>query len=399
MRHRVLVVDDEAAILEMLCAALAERYEVDAVASGEEALLQIARAEPYALVVTDMIMQRVNGIEVLAAAEKKSSLTVRVLLTGDRKHETAVAAVNRGHIFRFLDKPFSVKQLYETVQEAVQHYDVAIAEQRLLDGTLRNSIGILMEVASTIDPPSFELSQRLRRTIRKFARELRLPSPWELEMTAALARVGTATLPGSLLRRRGSDQLSEIEKKLLARVPEISSELIQTIPRLETVAAAIRYQGKNFDGSGTPADSIAGENIPLAARILKIFTDRAQLELNSLSGASVRKTMEARTGIYDPTLLAESFTCFPERIFPDVSRTAKVHMVMAGGLKPNQIVVKEIKTEEGLVLVAAGSGLTAMMIHRISNHLALRLISQPFFVQDPPAPTKTALPFPSKPSA
>jgi hypothetical protein len=311
-----------------------------------------------------------------------------------------VGAINTARVFRFLPKPLSVVQLFEAVEAAVTQHDVAIAEQQLLDSTLRSTINILVEIISTIDPRSFEISQRLRRTVRTFATELNLPHVWELELAAVLARIGTATLPTTVLFKLGAGAPLNIEEKtLLAGVPEIGWRLLKTIPRLEGVAEAVRFQAKHFDGHGVPRNiAISGEAIPLGGRILKIFTDRALFEMDGIAKSQARRQMEERLGEYDPHLLEESFRSFPDYILQGVSAALEVQTVYAQDLRPEQTVVTDIKTSDGMVIVAAGSRLTTMLIQRICNHLELGLLAEPFCVQDvvvEESATATELPFES----
>jgi response regulator RpfG family c-di-GMP phosphodiesterase len=392
MKHRILVVDDDPFVRKIVISALNSRYRVDAAESGEQALKMLGNDEPYAAILADMIMVGMTGVELLAECEKRSPFTERILVTGDTKQQTAVVAVNVGHVFRFLAKPFDVPVLLEVVDEAMKHRDVMLAEQALLDTTLRNSINILLEIMSAAEPHCFELSQRLRLTVRTFAMAQHLPNAWELEMAAALARIGTATLPAPVLRKLSADeQLNTEEERLLAQVPEMGWRLLKAIPRLEGVAESVRYQAKNFDGTGLPIGPIVRDDIPLGARVLKIFTCRALLEMEGIAQAQAKQQMEARRGEFDPALLQASFEVFPQYLLQGVSAKAEVHMVAVADLRANQVVVTDIRTKDGVKVVTAGSRLTKMAIQRIANYVELRLLTGPFCVQEIPVEQASSL--------
>ena len=387
MRHRILVVDDEQPLLNLLGASLADYYAVETARGGAEALQRLRMEEPFAVIIADLIMPEMNGIDLLAECERLYPLTVRVVLTGDPKRQTVIDAVNRGRIFHFIPKPVQQPLLLETVEAAARQHEILKAEQELLDTTLRTSINLLLEVLSTLDAQSFELSQRVRRSVGVFARSLQLPNAWELEMAAALARIGAATVPVEVLHKlaAGDAALNHQEEDLVRRVPLMGWQMLKSVPRLERVAEAVKYQSKHFDGGGYPDDDVAGEQIPMGARILKIFMDRAALEVEGVAKANAHQQMKGRAGVYDPMLLDASFRCFPDYILSGISATEQVRLVPAPDLQPNQVLVAEIRTSDGLLFAAAGTRLTPLILQRIHNHVALNNISGPFCVQAPAA--------------
>src|ERR1700712_1968104 len=103
-RPRILLVDDEPALLEGLERHLRKPFEVHTSTSAAQALELIALKGPFAVVVSDMRMPHVNGAVFLARVREIAPDTVRLLLTGHADTESAIAAVNEGQIFRFLTK-------------------------------------------------------------------------------------------------------------------------------------------------------------------------------------------------------------------------------------------------------------------------------------------------------
>src|SRR5512141_2774337 len=101
----VLCVDDERIVLEGLALHLRRRFDVTMAESGAEGLDAIRGSGKFAVVLSDMRMPGMRGAEFLAQVRQLSPETVRVLLTGYADLESAIAAVNEGQIFRFLNKP------------------------------------------------------------------------------------------------------------------------------------------------------------------------------------------------------------------------------------------------------------------------------------------------------
>jgi len=105
MNTKILFVDDEPNVLSGLQRTLRNDYPLDIAQGGEQALAILQNKGPYAVIVSDMRMPGMSGLELLAQVEAKSPDTVRMMLTGNADQKTAVDAINRGHIFRFMTKP------------------------------------------------------------------------------------------------------------------------------------------------------------------------------------------------------------------------------------------------------------------------------------------------------
>ncbi|HVU36548.1 MAG TPA: HD domain-containing phosphohydrolase [Opitutaceae bacterium] len=395
MRHRVLIVDDEQAMLNLFSSVLKDRYAVNTAASAEEALQLLRTEAGFSVVLADIFLPGMSGLELLAQCARLSPESVRIALTGDPGRDTVVESVNYANVFRFVSKPVRIEVLAEIVETALQHYESLRLERDMMETTVRTSVNLLLEVLATLDPASFELSQRLRGSVRVFARTLQLPNPWELELAASLARIGTVSLPAPLLRKKARDlPLAPREAELLADVPRLGSQLLRQIPRLDRVAQAIRYQAKNYDGSGTPAGGPGRNDIPLGARILRIFTDRALLEVEGIMRDDAYDQMAARKGVYDPELLAASFQRFPDYILSAVTSDKEVRLVAPTDLKPDMVLVTEVRTTERLLLVAAGTRLTPLIVQRIQTHALLGTVVGPFGIQVPTSDVPAPLPLP-----
>ncbi|MFP4163119.1 MAG: diguanylate cyclase [Chitinispirillaceae bacterium] len=102
----VLVVDDEEAICQMLNSALSPRYNVTVCKNGKEALAQIEKHD-FDLVVTDLMLPDISGIEVLTYAKSRDEFTEVLMITGYASLDTATAALNLG-AGSYLAKPFSI---------------------------------------------------------------------------------------------------------------------------------------------------------------------------------------------------------------------------------------------------------------------------------------------------
>ncbi|MBU1707079.1 response regulator [bacterium] len=143
MSEKILIVDDEPNILEDFRRQLKRQFrdkeweiQVDTALSGEDGLQAIEVKGPYAVVVSDMKMPGMDGVEFLSRVREKNPDTVRVMLTGQPSMDTAIDAVNEGRIFRFLTKPCPPESLNKVLMAGIKEFRLVKAERKLLEKAL-----------------------------------------------------------------------------------------------------------------------------------------------------------------------------------------------------------------------------------------------------------------------
>ena len=117
---RILCVDDEQNVLDGLMRTLRTSYSVETALGGAAGLDKIRTTDSFAVIVSDYRMPHMSGAEFLAAAREIAPDAVRVLLTGQAGLDGAIAAVNEGHIFRFLTKPCPTDVLIKSLNGCVK---------------------------------------------------------------------------------------------------------------------------------------------------------------------------------------------------------------------------------------------------------------------------------------
>lgn len=129
---KILLVDDDPSILKSYSRNLRRRFCLDTASDGASALQLAETKGPYAVAVVDMYMQGMSGMELLMRLNELAPETVRIMITGAADHKIAVDAVNKGEVFRFLEKPCSAKTLATVLGEAVERYREGVAQKVLL---------------------------------------------------------------------------------------------------------------------------------------------------------------------------------------------------------------------------------------------------------------------------
>ncbi len=131
MGERILFVDDEPAVLEGYQRLLHQDFTVSTAVGGYHGLATIQVNGPYAVVISDMRMPEMDGVEFLSQVRQRTPDSVRMLLTGHADLYAAIDAVNRGNIFRFLTKPCKKGALVDAIQSGLAQYRAVTAQREL----------------------------------------------------------------------------------------------------------------------------------------------------------------------------------------------------------------------------------------------------------------------------
>lgn len=120
--QKIIVVDDEPANLRLLERLFRHDYEVITAESGEEALRLLSQHDAT-LIITDQRMPGMTGVELLKRTATVRPHMVRIILTGYTDVETLVEAINSGHVYKYVTKPWNNEELRLTVSRALEHYE------------------------------------------------------------------------------------------------------------------------------------------------------------------------------------------------------------------------------------------------------------------------------------
>jgi response regulator RpfG family c-di-GMP phosphodiesterase len=380
--NKILCVDDDENTLAAYQRQLRKQFQIETAPGGVPGLQMISSGEPYAVVISDLKMPGMDGVEFLSKVKQITPDTVRIMLTGHAEIQAAIEAVNQGSIFRFLTKPCSNETLVQALQAGLQQYHLVIAEKELLEQTLKGAIGVLTEIISILDTESFGRACILRDTTREIAKALKVSDTWDLELAAMFCEIGRVTIPANIIvREKTGKPLSSDERDMLMRVPEIGYKLLAKIPRLESVAQMVLYCKKNFDGSGFPKDRVAGKQIPLGSRIIKIISDLIHFESEGTEREAAFETLKYGQGFYDPEILE-----FASRYLASPAGSSKptrklIRSVSVAELEVGQMLLSDVITGSGALLIAAGNRISESLREKIRNFAKIQGIREPIKVE------------------
>ena len=379
MSEKILFVDDEANVLSALKRQFRKQYAVSTAEGGAEALKKIAQEGPFSVIVSDMQMPEMNGIQFFQVAQQMAPESVRLMLTGNADQQTAVDAVNKGSVFSFYTKPCAPEVMSQAIEKAVEQYRLITAERELLEGTLNGSVKLLMDMLSMVAPDAFGKTVAIQEMLGKLTDSFELEDTWNLKLAAMLSNIACVTLPPETLAKTWSGKtLSPQEKLMIIRLPEVGRNLISNIPRLEQVAEIIFYQHKFFNGGGFPVDDCSGENIPQESRILKVLHDLEDYKSQGLEVIQALNCMATEAGSYDPTILNEVTRVFSSNDNSVASNT--IINTTLHGLKPGHVLASNVETVEGKLLFTAGHKVTNTIIERLLNYNQITKLKEPIQV-------------------
>lgn len=384
MKAKILLVDDEPNVLQAYTRVLRGQYLLATAESGAQALSLLEQQGPYAVIVSDMRMPGMDGVHLLSEVRERFPDTIRIMLTGNADQQTATDAVNQGAIFRFLTKPCDHELLAKTLHQAVRQYELVTAEKNLLEDTLKGTLRMLVELLSCLDPISFGRAQTMAVRAEAIAVEMGMENPWVLGVASILSQIGILTVPdGIATKLHAGTFLTSAERELANRIPELGSDLIRNIPRLEEVAEAVLYMNKNVNGTGFPADDRKDQAIPLGGRILRVVWDFERLLPKFDSPLSTIHDMEARTTWYDLEVLRAFKRCLErqgEEPAPPPALQVNLHELRIG-----HVLLAGIHTVDGLLVVPEGTVIGLAHLQKLRNFARLSGIREPLLVGGEPA--------------
>lgn len=338
IRERILVVDDEATVRDLLCALLSHSgYVVTPISSAEDAMERLQQDPAYNLILCDIMMSGIDGLTLLGhIAEDHPAIPV-IICSGVNDIHVATSAFRRG-AFDYLLKPFDREQLEDSVTRGIEHgrlrrqnatyrqnlESIVNARTGRLRSTMQDlerSYDITLEaMGDALDLRDQETeghSKRVTAYTIAIARAMGLDAD-ELRIIARgafLHDIGKIATPDAILLKPG--RLSAEEQAVMRQHCERGYEMVRKIPFLRDAAEIVYAHQERFDGTGYPR-GLRGEQIPLGARIFAIAdtldamtSDRPYRKGSSISAATAEIVRCSGTQ-FDPQIVQVFLNMPPE---------------------------------------------------------------------------------------
>ena len=378
--ERILLVDDEPNVLEGYRRSLRGQFDITVALSGAEALEKIEREAPFAVVVSDMRMPEMSGVELLKRVKSTTPDSVRMMLTGNADQETAIQAVNQGHIFRFLNKPCPPQTFNIALTMGVRQYKLVTAEKELLEKTLNGSVEMLTQILSLTDPETFAAAGKVKRYLNLIAEELELENLWALEVAVMLSPIGFLTLPPELKTKvNNGSALNTKEDQALGGVPEIGARLLSKIPRLEEAATLVRYGVDRIRTDSIPTGKLTDEAL-IGLELVRLLYDLVHSEED---GIGVERSLEElkQRGRYEAELVDRVRTALQHAEPGLFSGDYVVLELTLRKILIGDELYRDVLSDDERLLLAAGSTITGPFLERLANYRKLVGIQEPIKVK------------------
>ena len=381
MNDKILFVDDEPAVLDGIRRLLHKEFSLETAVGAAAALELMAAAKdaPFAVVVSDMRMPEMDGVQLLSRVRKLSPETVRMALTGQADMQTAADCVNEGSIFRFLTKPCQKEVLAKALTSGLVQYRLLVAEKDLLEKTLSGAIKVLTDVLGLVNPAAFSRAVRMSRYVQHIVKKFHLEGGWRFEVAAMLSQLGCVTLDTDTLEAiYAGRKLSREEQARLDAHPSVGADLLSNIPRLEPVARMIALHE-----TVPPSKHIPGKEhfdvVKLGAQILRVALAYDQCLSTGQTHLQAMRELSSRPEQLEWAIV-EALTDL---------EVEPVHLQVKAcricDLDCDMVLQEDVRTNNGLLIVAKGQQITYPLLVRLRNFWERKSIASSVMVRVPQA--------------
>jgi response regulator RpfG family c-di-GMP phosphodiesterase len=347
IRARILVVDDEPEIRDVLCELLEMEYACVSASSAEEALSTL-RGGHFNLIISDIMMGGMSGLEMIPHVLVDSPETVVLMISGVQTIESAIKALRAG-AFDYIMKPFDLRQVEVAVRRALEHYELRASKRRYenhleelvvkrtaeLDNALesvedayRSTLKALAQALETRDAETHGHSERVVTFSLRLGRELALSKDQmkSLEFGSLLHDIGKIGVPDAILRKPA--KLTDDEWVKMRQHPLHGQAILREIKFLEGAARVVAQHHEKWDGSGYPM-GLRGDEIDLNARIFAVadafdamISDRVYRAGRSY-GEAAAELEKCSSQQFDPNVVA-AFHKVPTEDWDDLRRRSLI---------------------------------------------------------------------------
>jgi response regulator RpfG family c-di-GMP phosphodiesterase len=406
----VLFVDDEPNILSSLKRLFrASGYRIFTAESGAQGL-EIMQRESVDLVVSDMRMPEMNGAQFLEQVNKRWPGAVRILLTGHAEITATIDAINKGHIYRYISKPWEDNDILLAIKQALHQKSLELANQGLEELTrkqneelkdlnanleakvkarteeVRQTMGFL-EIAHDKLKRDFITSirvfsnliemregamaghsRRVAELSRAIAQKMKVndADAQDIFLAALLHDVGKIGFPDYLLEKSFANLTNE-ERLDVIKHPVKGQTALMALEPLNGAAKLIRSHHERFDGLGYP-DKLHGLAIPLGARIIALANEYDATQIGMMLSKRLKHAdavlfiQEGRGNRYDPAVVDAFLSVMASTVH--AVREQALHPEQ---LKPGMALSRDLLSRQGDLLLSKDHQLDASLIDQIKS--------------------------------
>ena len=397
-KHTMLIVDDEKAITDALQRLFRKAgYNILAASKGREGLEMLKKAEsPVSLIISDQRMPEMSGSEFLEKAKEIFPDAIRFLLTGYSDMDAIVDAINKGEIHRYFTKPWNDDDLLLQVRESLDHYELKKVNKKL-EKSFMSTVKVLSSFVETLNPHLGKYLRKVASLSRSVAEEFELSEEEldQIEIAGTLHDIGLLGVSEHIVKKDVED-MTEREFKIFSEHPTIGHICLESVEHLSEVCEMVLYHHEHYDGSGIP-EALRGEEIPLGSRIISVVADYCKIiymwprEINQIIerahkylGPTVKNlsitdpkelieeiskkiVMLGGNQKYDLNVVLKMIKKIGEREREEIKKRKQIYQVKLENLIIGMILAKNLRTNDGRILMQKDTELTESKIESIQT--------------------------------
>jgi len=273
-----------------------------------------------------------------------------------------MAAVNDGHVFRFLTKPVATEELTKALDAALAQHRLITTKNAFMEETLGACLKLLSDVLALVSPVAFSNTARVKRYVRHMTAAIGLPKAWRYILAADLSQIGCIAVPPAVLEKRArGEALTPDEEALLAPHPQVAAKLIAEIPRLETIAEMVARQREPFADLGDTAPPRERDPVALGAQLLRIAFDYDHLRQSGLSHQKAIERLKANPAEHDPALVQALASLQAQ------DAQGRPEALPVEALRVGMVLAEDVRGTDDLLVAARGQELTPAVLERLER--------------------------------
>lgn len=304
---KILIVDDEKMITDTLSTLIEMVLDYEVITLNDPEVLfnsNFLSIEEFDMVISDFMMPKKDGIEVLKAIKSIQPDVIPILLTGYSDKSNAIKSINEVGLYYYLEKPWDNDQLITIIKNGIEKkqleeqikrdyviirkrneeitrlYDIMQKDFKNEQNNMYNVITSLANIVEAKDSYTEGHTRRVSALSKMIGQNLEFEDERlrYLEFAAIVHDIGKVSTPDQILNKPG--KLTKQEFDIIKEHPEVGERILKPLTSLKAVLHPIRHHHEKLDGSGYP-DGLKGDEIILESRILAVadifdalYTDR-----------------------------------------------------------------------------------------------------------------------------
>ncbi|WP_404343486.1 HD domain-containing phosphohydrolase [Pseudoalteromonas mariniglutinosa] len=397
---QVLCIDDDEIVLRTLTRLLKSQQISVLTHSDPHAALQQLETIRFDVIICDMRMPDMDGAEFFAQALKISPDSQRILLTGFADFDETIAAVNKGKIHTYVQKPWQNELLLRNINEGIEKCQLK-AHNKQLEQQIKTQNNQLKALNSNLEHRVEKRTQQIRKVLKQLeianqhekhehratfellynfinanpyidgmqarniantckqlalALQLSEKQVEMAEMAGYLAQIGLLAMEPALYKTP-IHALSEQQRKLFYTHPSTAQLMLMPATHLHDVSDAIYHQFEHYNGNGLPK-GLKGSDIPLAAMILAVARDFWQVveQLKSSNDnnytAALAQLQLYNGTYYHPKIIAALTQCNIQ--CASEQQLGSMKIITAQQLQPGMQLGHALRSHTGILLLPKG---------------------------------------------